>query len=129
MKFCVFAFEFYACIMDDMDERANIVEFIPAEEYTEELRQMGETLSALSENSRQNVVIPRVLGRKRVTQAFMEAFEVVGGVNRLAYWAHENYGEFIKLHAKLLPGSSQKLIDDTEERVIKHVIPPTELDR
>jgi len=115
--------------MDDMDERANIVEFIPAEEYTEELRQMGETLSALSENSRQNVVIPRVLGRKRVTQAFMEAFEVVGGVNRLAYWAHENYGEFIKLHAKLLPGSSQKLLDESEERVIKHVIPPTELDR
>jgi hypothetical protein len=106
----------------------NIIQFIPAEEYEQEMREMGETLSQLAEDGRANVVIPRAVGRKRVVNAFMEAFEMVGGVSRLSYWAHENYGEFIKLHAKLLPGSSQKLLDDTEERVIKHVIPPTNLD-
>ena len=107
---------------------SNVVQFISEEDYAEEMREMGETLRELSEDSRANVVVPRAVGRKRVVNAFMEAFEMVGGVNRLAYWAHENYSEFIKLHAKLLPGSSQKLLDDTEERVIKHVIPPTELD-
>jgi hypothetical protein len=103
---------------------SNVIEFIPADEFEE----MGETLGAMSEAARENVVLPRVIGRKRVTAAFLDAFEMIGGVNRLAYWGHENPTEFYKLFGKLLPSASAKLMDDAEERVIKHVIPPTDLD-
>lgn len=48
---------------------------------------------------------PRRPSRKEVEQAFVETFELVGGVPRLAMWANNpaNYGEFLKLYAKLIP--------------------------
>lgn len=43
--------------------------------------------------------------RKEVEDAFIETFELVGGVPRLAIWASKesNYGEFLKLYARLIP--------------------------
>lgn len=43
--------------------------------------------------------------RKEVEQCFLETFELVGGVPRLAMWANNpaNYGEFLKLYAKMIP--------------------------
>jgi hypothetical protein len=43
--------------------------------------------------------------RKEVEHAFMETFELVGGVPRLAMWANKegNYGEFLKLYSRLFP--------------------------
>jgi hypothetical protein len=43
--------------------------------------------------------------RKEVEQTFLETFELVGGVPRLAVWANNpaNYGEFLKLYAKMIP--------------------------
>lgn len=43
--------------------------------------------------------------RKEVEQSMLEVFDLIGGVPRLAIWANnpENYGEFMKLIAKLLP--------------------------
>lgn len=43
--------------------------------------------------------------RKEVEEAFIETFELVGGVPRLAIWASKesNYGEFLKLYARLIP--------------------------
>lgn len=31
------------------------------------------------------------------------AFDLTGGIPRLTRWGHENYGDFIKLYARLLP--------------------------
>lgn len=47
----------------------------------------------------------KVMTRKEVEQTFLETFELVGGVPRLAVWANNpaNYGEFLKLYAKMIP--------------------------
>jgi hypothetical protein len=49
--------------------------------------------------------VERIWSRKQIEQAFIETFELVGGVPRLALWANqeENYGEFLKLLMKLAP--------------------------
>jgi hypothetical protein len=43
--------------------------------------------------------------RKEVEEGFLEAFELVGGISRLAIWANNpaNYGDFLKLYAKMIP--------------------------
>lgn len=43
--------------------------------------------------------------RKEVEAAFVETFELVGGIPRLAMWANhpENYGDFLKLYSKMIP--------------------------
>ena len=56
--------------------------------------------SAAAENT------SRIYSRKAIEQAFLETFEMIGGVPRLATWAHsndENYGEFLKLLTKFAP--------------------------
>ncbi len=45
--------------------------------------------------------------RDRYMQALAEAFEIVGGVPRLALWADKNYGEFAKILGKQVPGLVQ----------------------
>mgnify|MGYP006935475734 CR=1 FL=1 len=48
----------------------------------------------------------RIYSRKAIEQAFLETFEMIGGVPRLVSWAHssdENYGEFLKLLTKFAP--------------------------
>jgi len=49
--------------------------------------------------------VERVYSRRQIEQAFLESFEMVGGVPRLAIWANDpaNYGEFLKLMMKLAP--------------------------
>ena len=64
-------------------------------------------MQALEQNltSRQRNKIDRIWSRKQIEQAFIETFELVGGVPRLALWAaqEENYGEFLKLLMRLAP--------------------------
>lgn len=49
--------------------------------------------------------VQRIWSRKQIEQAFLETFEMIGGVPRLAIWANEtgNYGEFLKLLLKFAP--------------------------
>jgi len=44
--------------------------------------------------------------RADVVRAFSESFELIGGVPRLALWAHHNPSEFYKLYGKLLPSAT-----------------------
>ena len=73
--------------------------------------------------------IPRIpgLSRKRVMQAFQDSFELIGGVPRLAAWAHEHPGEFYRLCSRLMPSQAASLVQNNT-MVIKHVIPPSALD-
>ena len=60
-------------------------------------------------SSRQAAATSRIYSRKAIEQAFLETFEMIGGVPRLATWAHssdENYGEFLKLLTKFAPKES-----------------------
>ncbi len=66
--------------------------------------------------------------RNDVVNAFVSAFEVIGGVNRLALWANANPDKFFPLYAKLLPATTQ-VIGDIGALEIIHRIAPTALDR
>ncbi len=60
----------------------------------------------LSERQRKkNGGVEKVFSRRQIEQAFLETFEMVGGVPRLALWANdpENYGTFLQLMMKLAP--------------------------
>lgn len=92
---------------------------------------MNETIGEVNQSfSPINRRIPRrEFERKRVAEAFDTAFELVGGNARLAVWAHENYGEFIKLYSRMLPTGTQVDINASGEIAFKHVLPPSKLDK
>jgi len=49
--------------------------------------------------------LERIYSRKSIEQAFLETFEIVGGVTRLATWANDdaNYKDFLRLLMMLAP--------------------------
>jgi len=49
--------------------------------------------------------VERVFSRRQIEQAFLESFEMIGGIPRLAIWANDpdNYGQFLQLMMKLSP--------------------------
>lgn len=55
--------------------------------------------------------VQKLYSRKNMEQGFLECFELVGGVPRLAMWANdpENYGDFLKLLMKFAPKETEKL--------------------
>lgn len=59
----------------------------------------------------------RKITRKEVQDAFLETFELVGGIPRLALWANNpaNYGEFLKLYAKMIP---KEVAEDAGQSII-----------
>lgn len=67
----------------------------------------GDIMSALDARTpaRQRGSVDRIFSRKQIEQAFIETFELVGGVPRLAQWANdpENYTQFLKLLMQLAP--------------------------
>ena len=65
--------------------------------------------------------------RGQVVEAFQRAFDMIGGVERLTLWAHENPGDFFRLYAKLLPATTVNL-GDAGHYIIEHTIAPTALD-
>lgn len=67
--------------------------------------------------------------KQRFLSAINEAFELVGGVPRLAIWADRNYGQFIKLVGRTLPSMIQQVQVNTPGPVqIISAIPSTILD-
>lgn len=59
--------------------------------------------------SRENV--QKMFSRKAMEQGFLECFELIGGVPRLAIWANDpaNYAEFLKLLMKFAPKEAEKV--------------------
>lgn len=53
----------------------------------------------------QNPNLEAIWTRRQIQDAFLETFELVGGVNRLAIWANEsgNYAMFLKLLMTFAP--------------------------
>ena len=47
--------------------------------------------------------IPKALKGRNVKDQIRAAFELVGGVPRMATWAHHNYGDFMKIYARMVP--------------------------
>lgn len=59
----------------------------------------------LSDRQRKQGKTERIYSRKMIEQAFLESFEMVGGIPRLCIWANdpENYGTFLSLLMKIAP--------------------------
>lgn len=73
--------------------------------------------------------IPREFNRKTVARAFHDAFELIGGVPRLAVWAHQNETEFYKLYARLMPNAASQDFDlGSQKTRVVHSIPRSALD-
>jgi hypothetical protein len=125
----------------------NVVQFIPASKFNEkehkeiqreyqddvpysEEAQVGQKLTqiAVSGNGVSRISVPRTLDRNYIKNGFMDAFELVGGVPRLAHWADQNYGEFIKLYSRMLPSAMQQQLEHSGEIIVKHVLPRGPLD-
>lgn len=75
--------------------------------YDEELAALNRALNTNLEHRKAlaNESVQRLYSRRALEQGFLECFELVGGIPRLAIWANnpENYGEFLKLLMKFAP--------------------------
>lgn len=65
--------------------------------------------------------------RKFVEDALNVAFDLTGGIPRLTKYAHENYNEFIKLYARMLP-EAQKAETGPAVVQVFHNVPSSPLD-
>ena len=117
--------------IEEMDsaESSLITEYKDPEPYSPiatELKELSELAS--SGNGVSRLSVPRDVRRQRVVSAFHDAFELIGGVPRLAHWGDSHPTDFFKLYARLLPAEAeQHITHDGEIRVI-HAIPRGPLD-
>lgn len=90
---------------------------------------MGETFKGLAESGKSLTRLPqRPFSRRRVLEAIDEAFQLIGGVPRLAIWAHVNPTEFYKLWGKTIPASSQLEVMGQLQHIIRPALPRSPLD-
>lgn len=66
--------------------------------------------------------------RKDVVNSFQQAFELIGGVPRLALWANENQTEFYKLYSRLLPSQASSALGESNIVRIEMSVPRSPLD-
>jgi len=83
---------------------------------------------AVSGNGVTRLSLPRELKREKVVHAFQEAFELIGGVPRLAHWADQSPSAFYKLYARLLPTQANAQLEHSGEIRVRHILPRGPLD-
>lgn len=108
-------------------ENQPAVQFMTREEYD----QMQQTLRSVAAdyNPLNGKLARKEFDRKRVSEAFQMAYDLIGGDMRFAHWAHENQTEFYKLYGRMLPTGSQIDLNHNGEITFKHVLPPSKLDK
>jgi hypothetical protein len=57
--------------------------------------------------------MPKWAHTRNVRDQFSHAFSLVGGVSRLAHWAHTDYRSFMQLYSKLIPAQASLTHDGT----------------
>jgi len=63
-------------------------------------------LHAVEECLNELAIVPKVPSwakKRNVRDQFQYAFELIGGIPRLAHWAHTNPDKFFALYSKLIP--------------------------
>ena len=66
--------------------------------------------------------------RMDVVNAFQNAFQMMGGVPRLALWANQNPDKFYPLYARLMPSTSINITSEGQKLIIEHAVPMSPLD-
>lgn len=69
--------------------------------------EMSPELTRLLERGLLGEGLPAVMKTSRAAQAFQQAFELIGGVPRLALWADQNPSKFYTLFSKLVPSTAE----------------------
>lgn len=97
------------------------------QDYSDEMAEfLSDTAKGLQKINR----VPRKGYKKeRFLQAMQEAFEIIGGVPRLAVWADKNQDEFYKLCGKTVPALVQQINNNVNVPIqIVSAIPRSPLD-
>jgi len=109
----------------DIPEDPALQQFISKDEYMS----MENTFHELAESGKNLTRLPKKpFDRQKVVLAFQEAFELVGGIPRLAMYAHNNYGEFLKIYGKLIPAANLHDHAGQIEHIIRPALPKSKLD-
>lgn len=116
-------------VEDEVGAETREVEYVDTEAYSEQAV-MGQELTGLAEsgNGVTRLSIPREVKRAKVVNAFHEAFELIGGVPRLAHWADQSPSAFYKLYARLLPTQANQQLEHSGEIRVRHILPRGPLD-
>ena len=126
--------------MTDRDDKQDIPnpilapgdENIPEELPPTEGMDMETTFEWMAKRRAQRLSVPRsqAFSRTEVMHAFQEAFELIGGVPRLAMWGHNNETEFYRLYSKLFPNQVTGKVQHAGEIKMNIIsaIPKTDLD-
>jgi len=87
--------------------------------------EMSPELTRLLERGLIGSSLPPVLKDSKAAKAFQQAFDMIGGVPRLALWADQNPTKFYTLYSKLVPSTAEI----TEKRDINVTISWASADR
>lgn len=120
--------------MDDTKNISENVHFIPFEMHTSNPN--GDSSTPPLSSAHEGDYIPsdahqtkNKFDRLDVVNAFHQAFILAGGTERLVQHANEDYKDFIKHYAKLLPSSASSALGETTDITINHNLPRTALDQ
>lgn len=69
--------------------------------------QMSPELTRLLERGLIGPSLPPALRDSKAAKAFQQAFDMIGGVPRLALWADQNPTKFYTLYSKLVPATAE----------------------
>lgn len=67
--------------------------------------------------------MPKALRGQKAANAFQNAFELIGGVPRLALWADKNPSAFFALYSKLIPSTVQAQVNGQLEFNVRYSNP------
>jgi hypothetical protein len=101
------------------------MERVPEEDKEPEFRIFRSDIS-LEEIEFKRRKLPSQDKRAKVADAFHDAFELVGGVPRLALYADEQYGDFLRHYAKMIPRDVDMNVKGTI--TVIPALPPSALD-
>lgn len=108
------------------------MDFLPIKPIFDESlysEQMDEVLSDISRKCRAVTQAPRrKFEREKFLSALDEAFELIGGVPRLALWADQNPTEFFRLYGKTIPQANLLDIQGKMSMQILPALPRSPLD-
>jgi hypothetical protein len=73
----------------------------------------SEDLDLLLRKGLYGAKLPKELKGQKAADAFQQAFDLIGGIPRLALWADKNPTAFFSLYSKLIPATVQAKVDAT----------------
>jgi|LNFM01.1.fsa_nt_gb hypothetical protein len=110
--------------MDDFQDYAEPITTIEQELRNRE-EAMDFQLTKLSEAKRPFRLPTKGVRRQDIQDAFSTAFELIGGIPRLAIWANDNPDKFYPLFARINSADSKQI---SGKLVIEHTLKRSKLD-